>query len=368
MEGKENILEELRQISVFVAEISRVTPYGLPEGYFEDLAGKVLVRIRAGEAPRNYGTANTFDLFQPDIINPTSDKDQTPNNFRPEFAEPEFASPEAAAPELPASFSTNPVYSVPSGYFEGFAEKLMGRIKAAEITGAAQTIKKDADKSRSALEDPAISSLDELTILSPLLSRIDKKMPFGVPEGYFSSLPAVATATAKEGEYLLSPLMTGLKNKPTYQAPEGYFNTLTASILEKAQQKTGKQEEAPVLQPAAAKIISFDRSRNLKRNWWKYAAAAVMTGLILTGGWLKLHNTPSNPPVDIAKSLSNVSDSEIQNYLDNQNLPLSDELANSTASLDISDNDIKSLLGDIPDGELKQYIDENGDAKDLATN
>src|ERR1700748_2917044 len=100
MEGKENILEELKQISAFVAGISRVTPYGLPEGYFEDLASKVLVRIRAGEGLRNFGADNP--PFLPYRT------DQHTDNI---------------GPELPASLSTDPVYSVPTGYFEGFAEK-----------------------------------------------------------------------------------------------------------------------------------------------------------------------------------------------------------------------------------------------------
>jgi hypothetical protein len=350
MEGKENILEELRSISAFVAGISRETPYGLPEGYFEDLAGKVLLHIRTGVPPRDQESGLLI---------------------------PDFISPELPIRELLGSADPAPLYSVPTGYFEGFAEKLMDRIKAGQRMG------EEADISRPPLEktaipfpkvtgqsspeDPAISPLEELAILSPLLSRIDKKMPFGIPEGYFSSLPEVTTQNAKENDYS-SPLLANLKNKSAYQAPEHYFDTLAERILEKAQQQNTEQEAAPVQQPVPAKVISFDRSRSQRRNWWKYTAAAVMTGLILTGGWLKLHTPPPTGPVDITKSLSNVSDQEIQNYLDNQNLPLSDELANTTASLDISDNDIKSLLGDIPDGELKQYIDENGDTKDLATN
>ena len=295
MEGKENISEELRLISGFVAGISRETPYALPEGYFEGLADKVLERVRT------------------------------------------------------------PIYSVPAGYFEGFAEKLMGRIKA-EIPSPPG----EAEMS---------SPLEELAMLSPFLSRIDKKMPFEVPEGYFSSLPVLTTRLAMDDQTDLhqlnqDSLLAGLKNIPVYQAPEGYFNELADTILEKVKQQDREQQNAPGKQQAPARVVSFGR----RRNWWKYAAAAVVTGLILTGGWLKLHNSPLTAPADITKSLSNVSDQEIESYLDNQNLPLADDLANSTASVDITESDIKSLLGDVPDGELKEYIDEHGDVKDPVTN
>jgi hypothetical protein len=77
--------------------------------------------------------------------------------------------------------------------------------------------------------------------------------------------------------------------------------------------------------------------------------------------------------LDITKTLPSVSDQDIENYLDTNNITnnsvlLPDELANSTASLDLSDNDVKSFLGEVPDGELKQYIDEHGDEKDVVTN
>jgi hypothetical protein len=208
--------------------------------------------------------------------------------------------------------------------------------------------------------------LEELAMLSPFLSRIDKKMPFEVPEGYFSSLPVLATQIAMDDQTDLrrlnqDSLLAGLKNIPVYQVPEGYFNELADTILEKVKQQDREKQDAPGKQPTPAKIIPFGR----KRTWWKYAAAAVVTVFFLAGGWLKLHNSPVTGPPDITKSLSNVSDQEIESYLDNQNLPLADDLANSTASIDITESDIRSLLGDVSDGELKEYIDEHGDVKDL---
>lgn len=331
MEGKENISAELRLISAFVADIGRSTPYGLPDGYFESLAGKVLGRIRDGEA--------NLEL--------TSDR--ADGQERPEFL------------GVPGS---GPAYSVPEGYFERFAENLMSRIKASQKTEKKTNIDNGVAEWEQlpALETvPGQSAREELAGLSSLLSRVDKKMPFDIPEGYFDSLAGTA-------------LLAGLKDKPLYQVPEGYFAQLSDSILERVSpaviQVADKKEAYSGKQPAGAKMISLSG----RRNWWKYSAAAAVAGLILTGGWLWTHRSVGTAPgsIDISKTLPTLSDQDIENYLDTNNItnsvPLPDELANSTASLDITDNDIKSFLGDVSDGELKQYIDEHGALKDLATN
>ena len=77
--------------------------------------------------------------------------------------------------------------------------------------------------------------------------------------------------------------------------------------------------------------------------------------MLVTGGWLGLHRSPA-PGVsnDITNNLAQVSDQEIQNYLDNEDVvPLADAVTNSTATLEITDSDARNLLGDVPDGELK---------------
>ncbi len=218
--------------------------------------------------------------------------------------------------------------SVPEGYFEGFASRMMDKIRAGE---------------------PA----REAGELSPLLSRIGKNMPYQVPEGYFeTSIP--------------STVLMGLKDKIVYEVPEGYFETLTEIIVARVQPSEVKQ--------APGKLISMSSRR--KTTWVKYAAAAVVTGFILTFGWSRLQThtgTPPVGPVNVAQDLAKVSDQDLENYVDDhagqiQQVQQEEDYANSTASLDISDNDAKSLLGDIPDGELAQYMEEHGNLQDYPTN
>jgi hypothetical protein len=194
---------------------------------------------------------------------------------------------------------------------------------------------------------------EELARLSPLLSGIDRKTPYRLPEGYFNEL---------------APILAGLQDKALYEVPEGYFDGLAGEIAARVKQPTSVVVESP----APARVIPMGGG---KRGWWKYSAAAVVAGLLLTIGWLRLHTSGHGGNVvtpDIANNLAKVSDQDIQTYLDsdndNINTPLAEVVTNSTATLDIDDNDVKSLLGDVPDGDLKQYMEEHGGAKDMATN
>ena len=293
MQNKDNILEELRLISEFVAAIPRgvPAPYIVPEGYFEGLAGKVRESILAQKQ--------------------------------------------------------NP-YTVPQGYFGEFAGKLLARIKAGQSG----------------------DTREELSVLSPLLDRIDKKVPFEVPEGYFSNLTGNVLSGVQAIGFVndelenLSPLMTGLRNKTVYGTPEGYFDNLADSVLDKL------QRQASPATAGMARVISMTDRRSRTKNWLRYSVAAVATGLILTIGWMGFHsNAPTVSSDLVANNLSKVSDQEILNYLENQNIPLAETMANSSATtLDFSDADVKNSLGNVSDDELKQYLDNNDGTKDPVTN
>jgi hypothetical protein len=285
-------------------------------------------------------------------------------------------------PDSLGSDNQGPVYSVPEGYFEGFAEKLMSRIKAGQQTGALpdKPLATEEDSLQSSQPIPEFASpREELESLSPFLSRIDKKMPFAVPQGYFEELSAMVATNLASGtvatdlandpssQEVLSPLLAGLRNKQVYQAPQSYFDSFPGTVLAAVKKQAFDIPAVSEKQSAPAKVISL----GVRRNWWKYSAAAAVVGLVLTGGWLWTHTSVATGTgnIDITNSLPKVSDQEIESYLDTNNVPVADAVANSTASLDdLTDNDIKNFLGDVPGVELEEYIDEHGDAKNLSTN
>jgi hypothetical protein len=284
MNGKNDISDELKALSILVDGISRRHPYTVPAGYFDTLAQQVLNRI--------------------------------------------------AAKSL--------TFTVPDGYFDNFASRVLDRIKAGKGEPSqvlADRVGEFADHDREFMGE---SVHEELARLSATVSRIGREMPYRLPEGYWDEL---------------SPVLTLLKDRPTYAVPVGYFDGLAA-------EKMGK----------AAKVIGIgSRGKVLTGNWWKYSAAAVIAGVILTLSWPQLHTASMNAtahamPIDLSNVLAKVSDQEMQTYLDDQQTILSEPVTNSTANLDINDSDVKSLLGDVPDGELKQYMEEHGRANDIATN
>ena len=230
------------------------------------------------------------------------------------------------------------VFSVPDGYFEGFASRMMNKIKATQ--GEFQDAR------------------EELASLSPLLSGIDKSMPYQVPAGYFDMLE-IGPLVSEEN---LSPQLAALKDITAYQVPEGYFESFPEIMSAR-------------VRPAAApaKVISINHRR---RTWWQYSAAAVVIAFTFTIGWLRLHTPTVKPGLnspDVTQGLARVSDQDIQSYLDNRDnhtapVQQDDFYGKSTAALEFSDNDIKNFLGDISDNELTQYMEEHGDLKDYPTN
>jgi hypothetical protein len=221
-------------------------------------------------------------------------------------------------------------YEVPQGYFEGFADTVLQRIKASE----------------------AASAREELETLSPLLSRLSKKMPFSTPPGYFDELSDNAVAGASAIEFVnvelenLSPLMSSLKNKAVYEVPAGYFENLPEQMLKQAKS-----------QPA--KVVRM----NFARRAMRYAAAAVVAGLIIAAAWIYLGTNKSADGTSIA-GIEQVSDEMLENYLET-NLVEAPVLASNSSEIDA--DDLKDILADVTDEELQKYVDQYG-LKDIATN
>jgi hypothetical protein len=237
------------------------------------------------------------------------------------------------------NINKNNVYQAPENYFDGLAGTIMSRIKAQE-TGNAR---------------------EELEWLSPLLGQVEKKNPFSFPDGYFNDFSDNIMAGVKAIEFVneelenLSPLMLDLRNRQVYEVPGGYFDTVAANILHKAKQ-----------QPA--KIISIGFGKKIMR----YAAAAVVAGIVALSGYLYVAKNSSIPgdnrkPFDTA-SFAKVSDPEIENFLNNNIVALADigtdtDSLNTATSVDAGSNadDTKDLLADISDEELQKYVDQQSE-------
>lgn len=183
-----------------------------------------------------------------------------------------------------AQISEETPYQVPVGYFDTLDTVIMARIAAGGIEE------------------------------NSLLYVAGKQMPLDVPQGYFDTLSDsilskikaqqnIQTATEELSE--LSPLLAGLSKANLYEVPAGYFENLSVGITEKTTE---------------TKVVSmFSR-----KVWIRYAAAAVLFGMIAFGINFFIQQ-PSNGLVDfipeikteeqINKELAQISEDEIINYL-----------------------------------------------------
>ena len=235
---------------------------------------------------------------------------------------------------------------VPDHYFETFADKLMARIKAAE----------------------AATPGEELELIAPLLSSMPKDTPYRVPAGYFNELAGNVVGGLQAVDYVKdeladesSTLLGGLKDLPTFQLPEGYFDRLPQQILQRVQ---------ALAKPA--KLITMSRSKS----WMRYAAAAVMLGVILTIGIMQYNKQHPAVQDDPVASLSKISDQDIINYMEDQEVPASETIAQNNGAAtagagtldDLSDSDIRELMSDVSDSDLQQYAEDQLAAKELKTN
>lgn len=224
-------------------------------------------------------------------------------------------------------------YNVPQGYFEQLAETILNKVKATE----------------------AGSPEEEMETLSPILSKLNKKVPYTVPAGYFEDLAGNVTDGAKAIELVneelenLSPLMNRLKEQNVYDVPAGYFDGLAEIVLTAAKQQ----------QPA--KVVSMKWGSKVLR----FATAAVVTGLIVTAAWLYTYNTPvTNASEDkVAKETQNavkkISDEELVKFIETEDNLVDEPATTITTNEEIDVTDMKEMLADVSDEELQQYVEES---------
>ena len=192
----------------------------------------------------------------------------------------------------------------------------------------------------------------------------DSSTDFSVPDGYFESLAGniFTKIHALENDVTvelkgISSLIAGIENKETYTVSEGYFNNIT--FLNNNRK--------------SAKVIAINKTRL----FFKYAAAAIITGLLglsivnivdrnnpqttikttvetITGA-TKPNTVLMNGSFD--EALQNVSDNEIEQYLQKSGHDVNAALvASSTDDVDKLPEATDYLLDE---NVLENYLKEN---------
>jgi hypothetical protein len=214
------------------------------------------------------------------------------------------------------------VYAVPEGYFDEFAGQVQSLI---------------------------------------WLSSMPKKNPYKIPEGYFEDLADKIMdsirnhpdyRTSKEELAAISPLLESLNKRPVYSVPQGYFENFKIATTPE--------------QKADSRVVSLPQ-----RKWFRYAAAAVVTGIIaLTGLMVYNNNQPINtagttPLAKFEKEVKKIDDvKSTDNLIEFMDAGLNEkELASNHKTS--ATEDVQRLLKDVSTDELKEFNEQSKDIEDV---
>lgn len=128
-----------------------------------------------------------------------------------------------------------------------------------------------------------------------------------------------------------------------FSVPEGYFEKLTETLTQKTNRATG------------AKVILFS-----SRPWKQLAAAALLTGVLLSSLYVFLQNNTSdinaNPEGWVKKEINSVSDEKLNSFINLTDQ--TDSLTEASNSIATHQQEIASLTKDISDEEIQALLSE----------
>lgn len=341
MEKKENILQELREISQAVATISNRNVYSVPTGYFDALADNVLADVQTLNRPAVPTPYNVpggyFDTLASSILKRIKEEEgNNVLNVREEL--------EQLAPLLNSISKTGP-FNVPAGYFDGIAASILYQLN------------NEGTRSR----QPEI--LEELEQTAPLLNKISTTLPYSVPSTYFQQLAANVLNSIKAAEEniegqqnevfeeleQLAPVLNTIKKTGPYTVPAGYFDQFNVPVH--------AFENVP-----EAKLVQI---HHRKTRWVTWLAAASIISILATGGYLFWNNRYYQNKPSIESNLANLSDDDISNYLNT--LPVPGIEAVSTSVMDQEIPDVKPVIKNMSTEDIKEYLNKNSDPGEKGT-
>lgn len=134
METRENILQELKDISPVVAGLGTANLFSVPAGYFDQLPAIILSRVNA--EPADFGRSHPFKI-------PAGYFDQLADNILQTIKRTEQSVEEELNELAPIlnTISKKPVYTVPGGYFESLELAIPLKLSkpAAKVIGFGKT-------------------------------------------------------------------------------------------------------------------------------------------------------------------------------------------------------------------------------------
>jgi len=154
--------------------------------------------------------------------------------------------------------------------------------------------------------------------------------------------------TSREELESVSPLLNTISKRPVYSVPIGYFENFKPGV-------EGKKDPKVVLITG--------------RKWLRYAAAAIIAGVILMAGLIAFNNNNKDSGdktlAKFEKEVKKINDvKSTDTLIDFMDAGLNErELASNQKS--IKTDDVQQLLKDISIDELKDFNEESKDIEDV---
>lgn len=191
--------------------------------------------------------------------------------------------------------------------------------------------------------------LNELNTISQTVANIPRLPVFTVPENYFAEFPGKLMEKIREDAKieteLLSPLLGGIQKKNPFSVPDGYFSTLEKQLT---------KSTLPVQMSQPAKVIRMSRTRQV----WKLSVAAMVAGMIGIAAWFFYQQNGSmniSSQVNVKAELPKVSEEEMNDFL----LAVPEMPATEMPQVAGLDNlNIEDMLKDVQDGELQDFVND----------
>jgi hypothetical protein len=221
------------------------------------------------------------------------------------------------SPLLAQHENTNP-YNVSSFYFDELAEQILTQIRTATA--------------------PAFS--------------LAKKMPFTTPVNYFENLSNSILEKIEREEHKsavfeemeeISPLLNTISKDTIYTVPQQYFDKIASNT-------------------SADLVKSSAKPLTVVRRMVSYAAAAIITALFAVGIFMftgKDDETVQNKHIQSFSEVEKLSEQEIVNFL--KTTSGSNNIVSSKNSPAKKDSDIKSIVSQMSDKEIQRFLEEYGE-------
>jgi hypothetical protein len=218
-----------------------------------------------------------------------------------------------------ANLNRRNIYSVPSGYFFGLAERILEHVKQRSATS----------------------------------TLVASELPYKVPKNYFDGLSGEILSKVRQHKISkseveielaeIAPLLNTISKTSVYTVPQGYFENLEAS-------KSGGK----------AKVVAMSRTSRFV----KYAAAAAITGLVAIGGIFYANDKNSDSLTADTKfdkqQVKQLSDEEIVRYLNTHSVGTDVTLNN-----DVQEKQLIQHTKELTDKEILDYLEENGESVEI---